>query len=178
VTYAVGDTRSFGGRIYLSLQAANLNHQPDTSGTYWRRVSLDGWQYVYTLPSDCVRVIEVWSGANDPRDSESVASRIGYDPSLGKLLFLNWQNPDLRYTARVDSPVLYPPEFVDAFAWELSDDLAQTLKGDAQLAALNPARPPTPRSCARSRCPCRKRSRDSSRTPCSSPRGPRGSAWR
>lgn len=136
-TYAVGDTRSYGGRVYLSLQAANLNKQPDTSGTFWRRVSLDGWQYVYTLPADCVRVIEVWSGANDPRDSESVASRIGYDQALGKLLFLNWQNPDLRYTARVDSPVLYPPEFVDAFAWELSDDLAQSLKGDAQLAALN-----------------------------------------
>lgn len=35
VTYALGDSASFGGAIYQSLQNGNLNHQPDISPTWW-----------------------------------------------------------------------------------------------------------------------------------------------
>lgn len=34
-TYALADRRIYSHRIYESLQATNLNHQPDTSPTWW-----------------------------------------------------------------------------------------------------------------------------------------------
>jgi hypothetical protein len=135
--YVVGDTVSYGARIYRSLQAVNLNRQPDTSETFWRRVSRDGWAYVFVLPADCIQPREVYSGARDPRVSESTPFRQGYDRDLGRLLFCDLPAPDLRYTARVDTPVLYPAGFTNALAWRLSVDLAQSQKADVQLAQAN-----------------------------------------
>ena len=37
-TYALADRRIYGHRVYESLQASNLNHQPDTSPTWWADV--------------------------------------------------------------------------------------------------------------------------------------------
>jgi hypothetical protein len=133
-TYAAEDTVTYAGVVYFSLQAANLNHQPDTSGTFWRKVSRDPWSYVYELPDDCVSPREIFYSSAYPRDFETPPYDLVSDASLGTLLVTNLTNADLRYTARVDNPKAYPPGFSNSLANRLSAELAGSVKGDPLLA--------------------------------------------
>lgn len=40
-TYAIGAVVRYNNRLYESLQATNLNHQPDTSATWWLDIGVD-----------------------------------------------------------------------------------------------------------------------------------------
>jgi hypothetical protein len=61
-SYILGDWVSWQGSLWSSLQAPNLNHQPDLSPTYWRRELTGGDRY------------DVWSFDTDrPSDAEQVA---------------------------------------------------------------------------------------------------------
>src|SRR5207247_11368715 len=41
-TYALGDVVFYSGSAYISLQNANLNHQPNTSPTFWALLAQHG----------------------------------------------------------------------------------------------------------------------------------------
>lgn len=133
-TFGTGDTATYSNAVYRSLQSANLNHQPDISGTFWRKISRDGYLYVYALPDDCVAPREIFSGAPYPRDFEDVPYDLVSDADLGTLIVTNMPSPDLRYTARIDNPKVYPPSFSNSLANRLAAELAGPVKGDAQLA--------------------------------------------
>jgi hypothetical protein len=41
-TYALNDAVQFNGTSYISTQAGNLNHEPDTSPTFWNTLAQEG----------------------------------------------------------------------------------------------------------------------------------------
>jgi hypothetical protein len=154
--YGLSELVQFGNNVYRSLLAANTGHQPDldASAAWWAQVTRDGYAYVCPLPADCVDPIAVWekltisssaappiwmfgtdqTGANlrNPRSSGRVPMAIenANDGSDNLVLLTDLDAPVLKYTADVINPAVFPTEFVEALAWEMSGDLARGLRGD------------------------------------------------
>lgn len=95
------------------------------------------WHYSYRLPSDCLR-IGVIRAADDGRKVDSFAR--GY--CHGGQAILTHQAPDinLTYTARIEDPNQFDPQFVDAFATLLASRMARAITGsdskEAELLAI------------------------------------------
>lgn len=105
----------------------------------------DEWDYAYSVPIDCLQVFAVLPP--EAGDDYSLAvSRTVFDtwptplatpavytpqdfviergPNGGQILYTNQANAVLRYLARVNSAVVYPPLFKEALAWHLASMLA------------------------------------------------------
>lgn len=102
-----------------------------------------GWEFAYSVPSDMVAARYIWTGVRNPRpeklepfmiedDSDSTDS----DASGGSILLTDSEDAELVYTARIETPVLYPPLFVSTAAWRVAMELAISLVSNAQAAAL------------------------------------------
>lgn len=161
-TYAKGDLAAFGDKVYKSLQAANLNHEPDlnTSSAWWVQVTRDGWAFACPLPADYLSGIAIWEKMSvsafavppiytfrDPNDfnlrNPRNAEREPFDleninDGTDQMVMLtDLDTPILKYVADVTNPSVYPTEFVEALAWRVSVALAMGLRGDEKKAATN-----------------------------------------
>lgn len=84
-------------------------------------------EYGYTLPDDCLRVQEIWTGA--VTTAPEARHPFEYEIYNGvRVLVTDLSEVDVTYTARVEDPVQFPPQFVDALAWSLAAELAQALE--------------------------------------------------
>src|SRR5690606_41035061 len=91
-----------------------------------------GYAFAYALPSDCITVQEVFAGRG-LREDQKVPFRVENEGDV-RVLLTDQENAEIIYTARVESPTLFHPLFVDALTWKLAGDLAISLANDDHLA--------------------------------------------
>jgi hypothetical protein len=86
--------------------------------------------YGYTLPDDCLKVQEIWTGVVATRPGDRYAFE--YEQHEGvRVLVTDQSEVDVVYTARVEDPLQWTPLFIDALAWSLACELSIALeKGD------------------------------------------------
>jgi hypothetical protein len=89
------------------------------AGTY-RLVPLFGWDYQYSIPSDCLRVLEL----NDSEDGQSNGWMIE-----GGLLLTNEDTCNLVYLWDEDDPEAYDTIFVQALGLKVGIDLSEIIRG-------------------------------------------------
>lgn len=124
----------------------------------------EDWAYTYALPTDALRVQGLWSGIRFGPVASELPFAIEMNASgTGRLLLSDMESATVVYTARVEDPLLYPPLFVNAFAWLLAAEVALPLSvrpdlraqaqqqfeltlSRAQAGALNEARETWPES--------------------------------
>ena len=101
-------------------------------------VTRTDWEYVYALPASCltVRAITV-EGTRDPRWDEVPPHKIeGRYTSGGqvvsRVLLCDVEAAELVYTARVEDPTLFPPDFESALVERLAAELARALVKGAE----------------------------------------------
>lgn len=111
VTRIDGDAFTLDGSVYVS----GL-----TAGTY-REVPVFGWAYFYTLPDDCLRVLEV-------NDSEGGDNSGEWVIEGGKLL-CNADTLNLLYLRKVEDETLFEPLFIEAFAIKLATAASEIIRG-------------------------------------------------
>ena len=88
--------------------------------------AITGWENGYKLPDDCLTVLTVLV------DGEPV----DYETSRGSLIYCNGAGAILRYTGRVESESLWSPAFVDAFCYELAEEIISATTGSNESIAL------------------------------------------
>lgn len=76
-----------------------------------------GYRYAYTLPDDCLRVI-------DARPAEDLRAPQARFSVVGNLLFTNATPCNLRYVRRLTDPSGWTPDFADAVATRLAAEIA------------------------------------------------------
>lgn len=116
-----------------------------------------GWDAMYAIPSDCVRVLSVTSEiALDIKTEWDKASQQGYvDASVmsawhtedqwvvemwgpHRVIETNIEKPVLKYIRSVRETGLFSPTFTDALVWHLSASLAGPIvKGETGLTVSN-----------------------------------------
>lgn len=95
------------------------------------------WGYAYRYPPDCMRLKRILSGMR----RDIAASRVPYrviGDSQGQLVLTDMINAQTEYTAFVDVPDSYPPDFVLAVSLRLAVYIAPRLTaGDAYKLGAN-----------------------------------------
>jgi len=156
-TYALNDYAQFGDNVYQSLQAANLNHEPDlaASAAWWKQITRDGWAYVCPAPVDMLDPINLWespsTNVNDvpPTDSDDDDDQVALviraptsaerepfavenanDGTDSEVILTDLDAPVLRYVKDVSNPAEMHPKFIETFAWHLAMRLAFGLRND------------------------------------------------
>lgn len=77
------------------------------------------WDYVYQLPVDCIKVIEII-----PINGIKVPYKV-----RGKTLLTDQAEAVLKYVKDIDDPTYFDDQFVTAFSYRLAADLAMPLTG-------------------------------------------------
>lgn len=94
---------------------------PDTAYTKIEAIIPEfDWDYAFTLPSDCLRVIRM----EDNNDFVKEAERLLTDESPCKI----------KYIAQITDPTKYPPAFVTTLIMRLAAEIAYPLTNDSQKA--------------------------------------------
>lgn len=90
------------------------------------------WQYAYSEPADCIRVLSILSATGSATDDPQNFDR---EYMAGGVKILTNQGEAVaRYIVRVIDSNRYPPLFTDALAWLLASMLAKTVvKGEAGI---------------------------------------------
>jgi len=90
-----------------------------------------GWDYAYAYPSDAVRIIEIVNplGRNLPR----IEFQTVLLADNTRVILCDVDEAEFQYTADIDDPTLYDPEFVIAFSFVLASYCCMSLTGDLNL---------------------------------------------
>ena len=95
---------------------------------------VDGWDYLYAQPSDCLKVRRVHAQGlayKEPADEFTEFQ----DPAGKTALASNVEDAWCRYTARVTDTTKFDAPFVKALAAALAEELAMPLTSDLQKAS-------------------------------------------
>lgn len=87
-----------------------------------------GFAFSYALPPDCIAVQEVFAGRR-LREDQKVPFAIENEAET-RILLTDHEDVEVKYTARVENPLVFHPLFVQALAWNLAEDLAISLSKD------------------------------------------------
>ena len=79
------------------------------------------YDYQYTLPADCLRVLEVYEASEETWTVE------------GNVLLYSDTEPQIRYIAKIEDVAQYHEKFSKCFALALAAKLAVKLKNDTKL---------------------------------------------
>ena len=95
---------------------------------------LPPWGYRYAYPIDCLRVRAVLptDGTSAPSPFEVSGDQDQQGNSI-KIILSNQDQAELLYTARVTSPDLFSPHFVEALSWMIAAELSTALCSDNTL---------------------------------------------
>lgn len=94
---------------------------PSPVTAQYRLAPAFGWEYRFTLPTDCLRVLEV-------NDSEQGDNRSPWIIE-GDYLLTNQDTCNLVYIAKITDVAKFDPLFVDAFALSLAVRLTESIRG-------------------------------------------------
>jgi hypothetical protein len=88
----------------------------------------DGWAYGYTLPSDFLSMIHVWSGARNPTPDKRIEFALELNDAGTKLMLLTDEvDASISYVAKVTAAATFPPLFRDALSWLIASELAMPM---------------------------------------------------
>lgn len=87
-----------------------------------------GFAFTYALPPDCITVQEVFAGRR-LREDQKVPFQVENEGEM-RVLLTDQEDAEIKYTARVETPTLFHPLFVQALSWYLAQDLAISLAKD------------------------------------------------
>lgn len=98
-------------------------------------LKIEGWDFVYQYPSDCLSPREIYNHISYPaKVEERVPFETGANGDLtGNVILTNEENALLIYTAKLENTNLFDALFVEALSWRLAADLAIPIKGKADL---------------------------------------------
>lgn len=110
----------------FAMKRVDLTYSVDSGGT--AIAPTFGFQYIYPLPADCVRIAYV----NDIFNGLDLAEYRNADDSEykveGKTIVTDFSSPlQLRYVADIDDTNLFDDYFVEAFAWRLAAEGCETI---------------------------------------------------
>lgn len=96
------------------------------------------WQYAYGMPSDCVTPQYLADGGRVRRPEQAIPFTIEDDGAGTPLLLTDQKDAVLVFTARIESPALYPPDFEYALGWLLASAIVVplSLKPDFRVMAV------------------------------------------
>lgn len=100
--------------------------------------------YVYALPSDCIRALELFAGATmqsfPPTDvnftdaSQTLTELMFFKVRSGRTLVTNLADAYLQYTKDITDVSKFDDQFVEALSYRLAVDLALPITGNAGFA--------------------------------------------
>lgn len=88
----------------------------------------DEWAYSYRMPSNCLKIRRILSGAR----VETLEAKIPYKilkDSVGLLLYTDQPEAEIEYTKNVDDPTFYPAQFQMALSFKLAAYIAPRITG-------------------------------------------------
>lgn len=89
------------------------------------------WDFSYTYPTDCVMFRKILSGLRNDSQGTKVPFEVGNSDD-SRIILTDQASAEGKYTRRVTNPILFPPDFVEAFAWKLGFQIAGSLlQGEA-----------------------------------------------
>ena len=91
------------------------------------------WSYMYTYPSDAMRVIRIVNPLGD--DKTPIRFEIARNSADLRVVLTNESEPTLEYTKQVTDPQQFDPQFVIAFSYRLAQYIAMPITGDRQVMA-------------------------------------------
>lgn len=94
-----------------------------------------GWLYVYAVPSDCLRPLEIWSGARAPARDQRIPFWVERGASASRVILCDVEDAELSYLVNVEDVAEFPALFADALSWLVAADLALALPGKSGLAS-------------------------------------------
>lgn len=90
--------------------------------------SRDGWEYVYTAPSDMLAPQYIWMGVRNPPPEARIPFAIELnDDDSGQVVLCDLSPASLVYTKALPSLATWSNLACDAFAWALAAELALAL---------------------------------------------------
>jgi hypothetical protein len=93
-------------------------------------VERDGWDHVYTLPSDFLELVLIAPENRNPVPTSRAAFATEMnDAGDGLLLLTDDADGNISYISNDVEPIVYSPHFADALSWLLASELALTLAG-------------------------------------------------
>lgn len=90
------------------------------------------WAYMYAYPSDCLKARHI--KPERPRVPFLLSGALDASNNPIRVILTDAQQAELVYTADIEVPDVFDPEFVTAFALALASKLAIPLTGDKALA--------------------------------------------
>jgi hypothetical protein len=100
------------------------------------------YDYVYALPADCLRVIQVvnpvrYVQASTPSLAMYPAPQLGYElrtyAGTGKVLVTGQADAELRYVADITDPNQFDEQFIDALSHRMAAEMAVPLAGKPSM---------------------------------------------
>lgn len=90
------------------------------------------WTYMFTYPSDCLKMIEIVNPLG--KDADPIEFDVMLNSGGAKVVVCDVEEPEFRYISRVTDSARFDPSFVMAFSLRLAQFLAVPLTGDRGLA--------------------------------------------
>lgn len=90
---------------------------------------INGWTYVYAMPSDCLRPVHLFS----PDSTEPQRFERGIIDDT-QVIYCDIETPTLRYVKDVTDPNAFDSQFIMALSFYLASLLAMPITGDIGLA--------------------------------------------
>lgn len=90
------------------------------------------WSYSYRYPSDCLFAKRILSGLRMDTEGSRIPYRLIGD-NAGQLILCGIDSAQFEYTAYVDDPTLYPPDFILASSLRLAIYIAPRLTAGDQF---------------------------------------------
>ena len=121
-TFAEGAVVEHEGNVYTALQEAT-NKDPETETTYWSlaysRTPEYEWDYQVALPSDCLRVLEIYG---EVIGEPTWAVEGGY-------LLSNDDAPVIKYIYRNETETSYDALLIECLVYKLAAEMAYAIVG-------------------------------------------------
>ncbi len=89
------------------------------------------WDYMFTYPSDALRVTRIVNPLGD--DQPPIKFAIAKNSSDAKVIMTNEEEPEFEYIQQITDPAEFDPSFVTAFSYRLAQYIAIPITGDREL---------------------------------------------
>lgn len=102
-----------------------------SGGTVYEGKVPGNWSYMFTYPSDCLKVLDVVNPMGE--DYDPLFFDVGLNSAFTKVLMCNEEEPEFRYIYRVTDPTLFGASFSEALAVKIAARVCVALTGDSRF---------------------------------------------